>query len=42
MDKFLMNLAMLPDFAEAMLKKNLELCKQHMGHFLDAWAETSI
>lgn len=36
MDKFLMNLAMLPDFAEAMLKKNLELCKQHMGHFLDA------
>jgi uroporphyrinogen decarboxylase len=36
MDKFLMNLAMTPDFAEAMLKKNLELCKQHMGHFLDA------
>lgn len=36
MDKFLMNLAMLPDFAEALLKKNLELCKQHMGHFLDA------
>ena len=36
MDKFLMNLAMVPDFAEAMLKKNLELCKQHMGHFLEA------
>lgn len=36
MDKFLMNLAMLPDFAEAMLKKNLEYCKQHLGHFLDA------
>jgi uroporphyrinogen decarboxylase len=36
MDKFLMNLAMIPDFAEAMLKKNLELCKQHLGHFLDA------
>ena len=36
MDKFLMNLAMYPDFAEAMLKKNLELCKQHMGHFLEA------
>lgn len=39
MDKFLMNLAMLPDFAEALLKKNLELCKQHMGHFLDAVGE---
>ncbi len=39
MDKFLMNLAMIPDFAEAMLKKNLELCKQHMGHFLDAVGE---
>jgi uroporphyrinogen decarboxylase len=39
MDKFLMNLAMIPDFAEAMLKKNLELCKQHMGYFLDAIGE---
>jgi len=39
MDKFLMNLAMLPDFAEALLKKNLELCKQHMGHFLHAVGE---
>ena len=36
MDKFLLNLAMYPDFAEAMLKKNLQLCKQHMGHFLEA------
>ena len=36
MDKFLMNLAMVPDFAVAMLKKNLELCKQHLGHFLEA------
>jgi uroporphyrinogen decarboxylase len=36
MDKFLMNLAIKPDFAEAMLKKNLDLCKQHMGHFLEA------
>jgi uroporphyrinogen decarboxylase len=39
MDKFLMNLAMVPDFAEAMLKKNLELCKTHMGHFLEAIGE---
>ncbi len=39
MDKFLMNLAMIPDFAEAMLKKNLELCKQHMGNFLKAIGE---
>ena len=39
MDKFLMNLAMIPDFAEAMLKKNLELCKQHMGNFLEAIGE---
>lgn len=39
MDKFLMNLAMLPDFAEAMLKKNLALCKQHLGNFLAALGE---
>jgi uroporphyrinogen decarboxylase len=39
MDKFLMNMAMYPDFAEAMLKKNLELCKQHTGHFLEATGE---
>lgn len=36
MDKFLMNMAMYPDFAEAMLKKNLELCNRHMGNFLKA------
>ena len=36
MDKFLMNMAMYPEFAEAMLKKNLEFCMQHIGHFLDA------
>ena len=39
MDTFLMNLAMHPEFAEAMLKKNTELCKQHLGHFLDAIGE---
>ena len=36
MDKFLMNMAMYPDFAEALLRKNLELCKQLMGNFLTA------
>ena len=35
MDKFLMNMAMYPDFAEALLRKNAELCKTLMGHFLD-------
>ena len=35
MDKFLLNMAMIPDFAQAMLRKHLELCKQLMGHFLD-------
>jgi uroporphyrinogen decarboxylase len=35
MDKFLLNLAMVPDFAQALLKKNTELCKTLMGHFLD-------
>jgi len=39
MDKFLMNLALYPDFAEALLKKNLAFCKQHMGNFLDAIGE---
>ena len=39
MDTFLMNLAMHPDFAEALLRKNLELCKQHLGHFLEAIGE---
>ena len=36
MDKFLMNLAMIPDFAEALLRKNLQYCKEHMGNFLKA------
>ena len=36
MDKFLMNMAMIPDFAEALLRKNLSLCKQLMGNFLTA------
>jgi len=36
MDKFLMNMAMVPDFAEALLRKNLELCKKLMGNFLTA------
>jgi uroporphyrinogen decarboxylase len=35
MDKFLLNLAMYPDFATALLLKNAELCKRLMGHFLD-------
>ncbi len=34
MDKFLLNMAMYPDFAEALLRKNLSLCKQLMGNFL--------
>ncbi len=34
MDRFLMNMLERPDFAEALLKKNAELCKQLMGHFL--------
>jgi uroporphyrinogen decarboxylase len=36
MDTFLLNLAMEPEFAEALLKKIAELCKTLMGHFLDA------
>ena len=34
MDKFLLNMAMYPDFAEALLRKNLSLCKQLMENFL--------
>ena len=34
MDKFLLNLALHPDFAGALLKKHAELCKQLMGNFL--------
>jgi len=36
---FLLNLAQYPDFAEALLKKNAELCKQLMEHFLEEAAE---
>ena len=35
MDTFLMNMAMYPDFAEALLWRIEELCKELMGHFLD-------
>ena len=35
MDGFLMNLALSPDMAEELLKKNAELCKTLMGHFLE-------
>jgi uroporphyrinogen decarboxylase len=34
LDKFLLNMAMYPDFSEALLKKHLQLCKTLMGHFL--------
>ena len=39
MDKFLLNMAMHPDFAEALLQKNLALCKQLLGNFLTAIGE---
>lgn len=39
MDKFLMNMAMYPDFAQAMLRRNTELCKQHLVNYLDAIGE---
>ena len=39
MDKFLLNLAMYPDFAKALLEKNLALCKKLMGHFLEEAGE---
>jgi uroporphyrinogen decarboxylase len=35
MDRFLMNLALHPEFARALLEKTAGLCKQLMGHFLD-------
>jgi len=35
MDKFLMNMAMYPEFAQALLNKITGLCKTLMGHFLD-------
>lgn len=39
MDTFLLNMAMYPDFAKAMLEKHLTLCKQLMGHFLEEAGE---
>jgi uroporphyrinogen decarboxylase len=36
MDVFLMNMALYPDFAEALLLKIASLCKTLMGHFLQA------
>ncbi len=35
MDKFLMHMAINPDFAQAMLRKITDLCLTLMGHFLD-------
>ncbi len=35
MDTFLLNMAMHPDFAVALLRKHLDLCKTLMGHVLD-------
>ncbi len=35
MDKFLLNMAMNPDFSKALLRKITDLCKTLMGHFLD-------
>jgi uroporphyrinogen decarboxylase len=39
MDRFLMNLAMHPEFARALLEKIAGLCKRLMGHFLDELGE---
>ena len=39
MDKFLMNMAVYPDFAEAMLRKITDLCKKHLTNFLKAVGE---
>jgi len=36
MDTFLMNLVLYPEFAEALLWKIQAVCKQLMGHFLEA------
>ncbi len=35
MDQFLLNMAMKPDFARALLEKLTDLCKDIMGHFLE-------
>jgi uroporphyrinogen decarboxylase len=34
MDTFLLNMAMVPEFAEALLRRIASLCQQLMGHFL--------
>jgi uroporphyrinogen decarboxylase len=39
MDRFLLNLAAEPEFAEALLRKIYSLCRALMGHFLDALGE---
>jgi uroporphyrinogen decarboxylase len=39
MDRFLLNLALRPDYAEALLWKNLSYCKILMGHFLEELGE---
>ena len=39
MEVFLENMALRPDFAEALLKKIAQLCKVLMGHFLEAAGE---
>jgi uroporphyrinogen decarboxylase len=36
MDKFLINMSIESDFAQALLRKILDLCKTHMDHFLAA------
>jgi uroporphyrinogen decarboxylase len=39
MDKFLLNLALYPEFAQALLVKIAGLCQTLMGHFLDELGE---
>ena len=39
MDRFLLNMAMNPDFSMALLRKITDLCKTLMGHFLDEAGE---
>ena len=39
MDRFLINMAMKPEFTRALLEKITDLCKQIMGHFLDQAGE---
>jgi len=39
MEKFMLNLALYPDFAQALLEKIAGLCKTLMGHFLEAAGE---